>query len=965
MSNYSMLAVFRQEVETQVSILKEILSAMKTKMQSSHQLESLISATQVMKGVALIVDLESIAQFVEVMKECFSTALNQNFTFGEEQIDLLLSGGEILLNLSQVSDDELDGWLLENTLEITSTQHAIASLTFSPIVRPIMATPETNLEVNPPTPEPPPVATENDLSVSENPPPETDIFNLGGVSMLDLFRQEVDAQVTILNNGLLALESNPQSAQELESLMRAAHSVKGAARIVALDAAVQLAHVMEDCFVAAQNHKVVLGADQIDVLLQGVDLLLQISQVDEQDVPNWLAENHSEVETNRNAIAAILNPGSVSTAITISPTKSAIESITPSPPLTVSAESGKSEKTMETIAPQPREISASPVKELTPSPPAKTEISNASIEIKNPTQDRAIRVSAENLNRIMGLAGESLIEANWLQPFADSLVFLKARQVELSEILERLQETVTTGSIDLRQTVTYLDAARQKEQQCLAIMGDRLQELELFSRRTANLSDRLYREVITTHMRPFIDGVQGFPRMIRDLSRKLNKQVKLEIVGKSTSVDRDILKKLEAPLTHILRNAVDHGLEMPSERIEAGKPPEGKIHLEAFHRGGMLSITIRDDGGGIDSEKLRAKIIDKGLSTPEVAAQLTENELMEFLFLPGFSTAKQVTEISGRGVGLDIAKSMAQEVGGTVRATSQRGKGTSFHFQLPLTLSVVRTLLVEIAGEPYAFPLARIDQIIILNKADISVIEGRQYFTMEHKNIGLIAASQVLELSKPSPKLEALPIIIISDQSNTYGIVVDQFLGERDLVVRPLDPRLGKVQDITATALMGDGSPILIIDVSDLVRSIDNILNSRRLKKVDQGTETPNKHKSILVVDDSITVREMERKLLENQGYQVDVAVDGMEGWNAVRTNHYDLVLSDIDMPRMNGIELLKHIRNHPKLNTIPVIVVSYRDREEDRIQGLESGADYYLTKSSFHDDSLLNAVVDLIGKPL
>jgi two-component system sensor histidine kinase and response regulator WspE len=233
---------------------------------------------------------------------------------------------------------------------------------------------------------------------------------------------------------------------------------------------------------------------------------------------------------------------------------------------------------------------------------------------------------------------------------------------------------------------------------------------------------------------------------------------------------------------------------------------------------------------------------------------------------------------------------------------------------------------------------------------------------MDNKNIGLIAASQVLELSKPSPKLEALPIIIISDQSNTYGIVVDQFLGERDLVVRPLDPRLGKVQDITATALMGDGSPILIIDVSDLVRSIDNILNSRRLKKVDRGTETVNKQKSILVVDDSITVREMERKLLENQGYQVDVAVDGMEGWNAVRTNPYDLVLSDIDMPRMNGIELLKHIRNHPKLNTIPVIVVSYRDREEDRLQGLESGADYYLTKSSFHDDTLLNAVVDLIG---
>jgi two-component system sensor histidine kinase and response regulator WspE len=967
MSNDSILAVFCQEVETQVSILKEILSAMKTQMPSSHQLESLISATQVIKGVALIVELESIAEFVEVMKECFSRALNQNFSFGEEQIDLLLYGCQLLLNLSQVSHDKLDGWLLENTLEITSTQHAIASLSLSEVVSPIIPRQETNLDVNPPTQQAPPspVTTENDLSVSENPSPETESFNFGGVSMMDLFRQEVDAQVTILNNGLLALESNPQSAQELEALMRAAHSVKGAARIVALDAAVQLAHVMEDCFVAAQNHKVVLGADQIDILLQGVDLLLQVSQVDEQNLQNWLAENHSKVDENRHAIAAIINPGAGSMAITINRTTSAIEPIHHPPPLTVATESGKLEKPIENIPPSPPEIGASSLKEITRNTPTKTEPSNASTEGKNSTQERAIRVSAENLNRIMGLAGESLIEANWLQPFADSLVFLKARQLELSEILERLQETLTTGSIDLRQTATYLDAARQKDQECLTIMGDRLQELELFSRRTANLSDRLYREVITTHMRPFIDGVQGFPRMIRDLARKLNKQVKLEILGKSTPVDRDILKKLEAPLTHILRNAVDHGLEMPNDRITAGKPPEGTIHLEAFHRGGMLSITIRDDGRGIDIEKLRVKVSDKGLSTPEVAAQLTESELMEFLFLPGFSTAKQVTEISGRGVGLDIAKSMAQEVGGTVRATSQPGKGTSFHFQLPLTLSVVRTLLVEIAGEPYAFPLARIDQIIILNTADISVIEGRQYFTMDHKNIGLIAASQVLELSKPSPKLEALPVVIISDQSNTYGIVVDQFLGERDLVVRPLDPRLGKVRDITATALMGDGSPILIIDVSDLVRSIDNILNSRRLKKVDQGTEIADKQKSILVVDDSITVREMERRLLENQGYQVDVAVDGMEGWNAVRTNSYDLVISDIDMPRMNGIELLKHIRNHPKLNTIPVIVVSYRDREEDRIQGLESGADYYLTKSSFHDDSLLNAVLDLIGKPL
>jgi two-component system sensor histidine kinase and response regulator WspE len=562
----------------------------------------------------------------------------------------------------------------------------------------------------------------------------------------------------------------------------------------------------------------------------------------------------------------------------------------------------------------------------------------------------------------MGLAGESLIEANWLQPFADSLMILKKRQLQLSKILQQFQEAVAVGRY--QESQKYLEAARLKESECREILGDRLDALELFARRTASLSDRLYREVIASNMRPFADGVQGFPRMIRDLARSLGKQVKFDILGKSTPVDRDILKKLEAPLTHILRNSVDHGIELPEERLAVDKLAEGTVRLEAVHRGGMLSITISDDGRGINFDWLRQKIVTKGLTSSEMVDQLSESELMEFLFLPGFSTAKQVTEISGRGVGLDIAKSMAQEVGGNVRAFSVPGKGMTFHFQLPLTLSVVRTLLVEISGEPYAFPLARIEQIVMVEKKEIYSIENRQYFTMDNKNIGLVSAHQVLELPESTPKSDALPVVIIGEQSDYYGLVVDRFLGEHDLVVRPLDPRLGKVQDISAAALMGDGSPILIVDISDLIRSVDNLLNNSKLSRFDKEISNAilESRKSILVVDDSITVREMERKLLENKGYKVDVAVDGVEGWYTVSNKHYDLVISDIDMPRMNGIELVSKIKNNPKLNSIPIIIVSYKDREEDRLRGLEAGADYYLTKASFHDDTLVNAVLDLIG---
>ena len=278
------------------------------------------------------------------------------------------------------------------------------------------------------------------------------------------------------------------------------------------------------------------------------------------------------------------------------------------------------------------------------------------------SRDRFVRVSTENLNRLMGLAGESLVEATALVPLSESFLNLKKSQLELSQLLEQLQVNLVQSPLS-KEAENYLSELIYKERECRAILNDRLNALEQFSYRSFNLSDRLYREVIGTHMRPFEEGVSSFPRMVRDLARQLKKRVKLEIIGKLTMVDRDILRKLEAPLTQILRNSIDHGIEFPDERVAKGKPPEGTIHLEATHRFGMLSITISDDGKGIILDNLRESIVTKGLVTEEMSQQLNEAELMEFIFLPNFSTANQVTEISGRGVGLNIAKTMVQEVG--------------------------------------------------------------------------------------------------------------------------------------------------------------------------------------------------------------------------------------------------------------------------------------------------------------
>jgi len=888
--------------------------------------------------------------------------------------------------------------------------------------------------------------------------------DLSNFSMFDLFRMEVETQTAILSDGLLALETNANVVENLAALMRAAHSVKGAARIVQVNAAVEIAYVMEDCFVAAQQGKVTLGSPEIDALLRGVDQLLAITQIPPIDLEQGLFP--ADTPAVMTAIAQILHPSLTNPTNLTNPTSSntsidhpltplklpnpevfpeVFPEIIPEPLLEITPEvlpkitleitpnyapeanSTNSEVTPD-FASSSRSSDSSPDNPpINPSinspinPPINSPIAIPPINPQsdllkknqdsaiapNSSLDRMIRVRADNLNRLMGLAGETLVETNWLRPFADSLLQLKKQQTELASLLDKLQTSLGGKNLEPNQ-LAQIKAARDQAGACQEFLLDRLSEVELYARRSGNLADRLYREVVTSHMAPLGDGVQGFPRMMRDIARQLGKQVRFEILGKATEVDRDILERLEAPLTHLLRNAIDHGLETPAERIAVGKSPEGTIRIEAGHRAGMLSLTISDDGRGVDLEELRQKVISRQLATPQMAVQLSEAEILEFLFLPGFSTAKTVTEISGRGVGLDIAQSMVQQVGGTLRAVSYPGLGMSFHLQLPLTLSVMRTLLVEIAGEPYAFPLTRIDRVVQLTRAEIHVMENRQYFTdrsatsagaatnasknssknsamnltknltknsVSHlaikteRHIGLISAAQVLTLPSVINDTDLISVIVVSETGaygNAYGLVVDRFLGERELVVRPLDPRLGKVRDISAAALMDDGTPVLIVDVEDLVRSITTLLTSGQLDQVsDRQVQTLTQTtRKILVVDDSITVREMERKILENKGYKVEVAVNGIDGWNAVRTGVYDLIVTDIDMPRMNGIELVNQIKGNPNLKSLPVIIVSYKDREEDRLRGMEAGANYYLTKSSFHDNTLLHAVIDLIGEP-
>lgn len=741
-------------------------------------------------------------------------------------------------------------------------------------------------------------------------------------SLLELFQLETRNQVQVLNNGLLALEHDPTSAAHLEACMRAAHSLKGAARIVDLHPAVRIAHAMEDCLVAAQEGRLRLQAADIDALLQGTDLLQRV------------ATPGAELGDAIDELVARL-----SNAPNAPPAAPVVER-----------------------APKPSDF-LPPIHQPDDPPPAPPPGRRSSDQALG-EGERVLRVTADTLNRLLGLSSETLVESHWIAPFSASMLRLRRLQSGASQALDSLRAALAGVQVDARGQAA-LDDAQRIVQACQQELIQRAGEVDEFGWRMGHLAQRLYDTALACRMRPFGDGLGGMARMVRDLGRSLGKQVRLEIEGDSTQGDRDILDKLDAPLMHLLRNAVDHGIEMPMDRLDAGKPAEGRIRLSARHAAGMLLIELSDDGAGISLDRLRVEVVQRKLTNAETAARLSEAELLEFLVLSGFSTRGEVTEISGRGVGLDVVQTMVRQLRGAVRIHQQTGQGTRFVLEMPLSLSVVRSLLVEVQGDIYAFPLAYVSHALQVRAQDIEQLEGHQHFRFMDRQIGLVSARQILHSGEPAPAAETLPVVVVGDHDRLYGIAVDRYVGERTLVVQPLDPRLGKVQDVMAGSLMDDGTPLLILDVEDMLLSVQKLVEGGRLARVDGGgpVAQARRRKRVLVVDDSLTVRELERKLLLNRGFEVAVAVDGMDGWNMLRNEAFDLVVTDVDMPRMDGIELVSRIKADPKLQSLPVMVVSYKDREEDRRRGLDAGADYYLAKGSFHDDALLDAVEDLIGK--
>jgi two-component system chemotaxis sensor kinase CheA len=479
--------------------------------------------------------------------------------------------------------------------------------------------------------------------------------------------------------------------------------------------------------------------------------------------------------------------------------------------------------------------------------------------------------------------------------------------------------------------------------------------------RLSLIIDELQDEIKRVRMLPLTTITATFGRMVRDLAREQEKQIDLVITGRDTELDKRVLEQIKDPLIHLLRNAVDHGIETVAERNEAGKPAAGQITLAASQQGHNVVITVSDDGSGLNLPAIRASAVRKGLVKPADVQNLSDDEVANLIFNSGLSTSQIITDISGRGVGLDVVRQNIEELHGTLEVTFEPGQGTHFTMTLPLTLASSHGLLVQAGKQTFALPLTTVERMLHVKRSEITRVEGKEAITYQGKPVALAWLADLLALPQSPQNADQLTIVIVAVAEKRLGLIVDGLAGEQEIVMKTLGKQLAKVGGIAGATVLGSGQVVLVLHTADLVKLATRI-EARRPLTTDTNHQEKDHYKTILVVDDSITTRTLEKNILEAAGYYVKLATDGEEALASLVSDGLpDLIVSDINMPRLDGFALTGRVKQDSRYADIPVILVTSLDSPADKARGIEAGADAYIVKSKFDQGNLLETIDQLV----
>ncbi len=763
--------------------------------------------------------------------------------------------------------------------------------------------------------------------------------------LMPIFKDELAEHLQAMNRILLELEKNPPIEKGdglIEEIFREAHSLKGAAKGVGLNNIAEIAHKLESVFSAAKRHEIKFPPLIFDLLYCSLDTIENTMQqfLRGQEAPSiggiiqalTVAARGEPLRWDRNT-------GVVSPVPDLEDVTEGHEWASPSEP----------------------EIADNSANSSAPS-------SNAtkSSSLKPIRFEETVRVTTTKLDALMNSMGELLV--NHLRS--------DQRLRELRNIYQQIESWhVEWGKISTFYTQRLSRRAGGKELPLLRFMEKTQKHMKVLRQQTnvliENLHDDTRKMTLATNelqdnikkMRMFPANTifEGFERMIRDLAREENKQVKFCVEGAETELDKKIIEEIKDPFMHLLRNCVDHGIELPEERVKRGKPPCGTISLIVSQRGGGITLEVADDGAGMDVDKIKKAAVKKRFVSVKEAGLLSDKEAMSLIFKPGFSTSLILTDISGRGVGLDVVRENVERLHGMISFESEAGKGSRFIITLPLTLSTSHVSLVRCGKGVYAVPINSIDRIIMLEYAKIFSLENKMAIEVDGHPISLVDLAQVLELSVPAKRMTPdlkFPAIILGAAEKRVAFLVDAVIGESTVVVKSLGEQLVRTRNISGATILSTGKVIMILNVSDLIKTV---YNQNSIGRLQLAVPEEREGNTILVVDDSITTRVLEKNILESAGYEVMLASDGDEAWSMLQDIDCNLIVSDICMPRMSGFDLTEHVKCSGRFKDIPVILVTSLASREDKERGIEVGADAYIVKSSFDQASLLETVKRLL----
>ncbi|OGG05325.1 MAG: hybrid sensor histidine kinase/response regulator, partial [Candidatus Glassbacteria bacterium RIFCSPLOWO2_12_FULL_58_11] len=553
-----------------------------------------------------------------------------------------------------------------------------------------------------------------------------------------------------------------------------------------------------------------------------------------------------------------------------------------------------------------------------------------------------------------------------LKETSESLELWKKQWSQAAPQLKQLFQPADSGSAGTVPGVSGLPEVLENNFEHFKLLETRLAGLEKSveaDRRTVSaMVDTLLAGLKNTLMSPCSSMLEIFPKIVRELSRDQGKQVELQLRGGEVEIDRRIMEQIKEPLIHLVRNSIDHGIEKPELRERLNKPSLGRLTMAINQlKSNQIEILVSDDGAGIDLEKIKKAAVKKGIISEKEARRLTDQEALALIFESNISTSAIITDISGRGLGLTIVREKVEKVSGSVAVETSPNAGTTFRLVLPITLASFRAVLVKVNGQPFAIPTMQVLQSRKINKEEVKTVENRETISANGYTLPLVRLADVLELRERSEEERSGPVsaLILGTADKLVAFSVDQLLGEQEILLKSLGSQLSRVRNITGATILGSGQVVPVLNVSDLIKSARQATAAQSEALIPAAEKA--KKKSILVVEDSITARMLLKNILESAGYAVKTAVDGLDGFTQLRTADFDLLVSDVDMPRLNGFDLTSKVRGDRKLADLPVVLVTALDSRADRERGIDVGANAYIVKSTFDQSNLLEVIQRLI----